>query len=773
MDTHRSERRLSAIMATDIVGYSRLMEADEARTLAAIKALRSDLIDPLLAQFRGRIAKLMGDGAIIEFGSVVDAVACAVELQKQAAARQTEVSPESRILFRIGINLGDVVVEGDDLLGDGVNIAARLEQFCDPGGILVSGTAYDQLQGKLDRPLEFIGEQRMKNISRPVRAYRVKFDGSSPGLRLSIRRFRKWAAPVAAVILLVGGSALWVQPWDLRMERASLERMALPLPDKPSLAVLPFNNLSGDPEQSYFADGITEDLITDLSNLSGIFVIARNSTWTYKDKPTKVQQVAEDLGVRYVLEGSVRRNGDQVRINAQLVDALNGRHLWAERYDGSAKEVFALQDRVIQQIVAALAVNLTWDERSKVGEAETSVPEAYDAFLQGWDLYRRETKEDVPKAISFFEQAIKLDPQYGRAYAGLAAVYWRAVTLFWQAAVGIEYERAYAGLHENLAKALEKPTPLAYSISAELLARKGRSEEALAQIDRALVMAANEADTHFSRARILNAMGRAPEAEKAAWLAMRLNPYYGPDYLTVLGQALLHQERYQEAAEYIERAVNRQPENEQHYVTLAITYGHLGFTEEAREAVKKYNEMAAKGRWAPLTVQEVAYWWYGNIFSYDEVYRERLQQGLRKAGVPEGAGTDIKYADLKRLIRNDDGEYEVVDATKIDAAQANALHSEGAVFVDVRGPDSFGAGHIPSAVNLEMSSGLSKDSLARLISKDDKVIFYCVGKYCPRSTYACAKALLWGYSQVYYFAGGFPAWKNAGYPIETTTAPGY
>jgi adenylate cyclase len=773
MDTNRSERRLSAIMATDIVGYSRLMEADEANTLAAIKALGSDLFDPLLAQYRGRIAKLMGDGAIIEFGSVVDAVGYAVALQQQAAARQTEISPERRIIFRIGINLGDVVVEGNDLLGDGVNIAARLEQLCDPGGILVSGTAYDQLQGKLAYPLEFLGKQRVKNISRPVRAYRVQIEGSPPSSRLNIRRFRKWAAPVAALVLLVGGSAFWVKPWDLRMERASLERMALPLPDKPSLAVLPFNNLSGDPEQSYFADGITEDLITDLSNLSSIFVIARNSSWTYKNKPTKVQKVAEDLGVRYVLEGSVRRSGDQVRINAQLVDALSGRHLWAKRYDGSAKDVFALQDKVIREIVAGLAVNLTSEERSKVAEAETSVPEAYDAFLQGWDLYRRETREDSAQALRFFEQAVKLDPQYGRAYAGLAAVYWRIVTLFWQSAVGIEYERAYAGLHQNLAKALQQPTALAYSISAELLARKGRFAEALAQIDRALVMAPNEADTHLSRARILNAMGRAPEAAKSAQLAMRFNPHYGADYLTVLGQALLHQELYGEAAEYIERAANRQPENEQHYVTLAIIYGHLGRTQDAHTAVMRFNEMAAKGKWAPLTVQEVGYWWYGNIFNYDEVYRERLQEGLRKAGVPEGAGTDINYGDLKRLIRNNDGEYEVTGATKIDAAQANALHSQGAVFVDVRGPDSFGAGHIPSAANLEMSSGLSKERLAKLASENDKVVFYCVGKYCPRSTYACAKALLWGYKQVYYFAGGFPAWKNAGYPVETSAMPGY
>jgi TolB-like protein/Flp pilus assembly protein TadD len=376
-------------------------------------------------------------------------------------------------------------------------------------------------------------------------------------------RFRWWHAAAALVIAAMGvGGLIWWQPWGREFEPASVERMALSLPDKPSLAVLPFNNFSADPEQGYFADGMTEDLITDLSQLSSIFVIARNSSWTYKDKPTKVQQVAEELGVRYVLEGSVQRAGDQVRINAQLVDALNGRHLWAERYDGSARDVFALQDKVIRQIVAALAVNLTSNESAQIAEADTDVPEAYDAFLQGWEYYRRQTTKDTAKdtakAITYLEKAVKLDPAYGRAYAGLAAAYWSFVTSGWQSAVGIGWQRSYDGLNENLAKALEHPTPLAYSVSAEWLSRQGRNEEALAQIERALALGPNEADTHVSSARILIANGRAEEAEKAVRLAMRLNPHYEPDYLSVLGQALFLQERYGEAAAFVERAVDRQ-----------------------------------------------------------------------------------------------------------------------------------------------------------------------------------------------------------------------
>jgi len=777
----REERRLTAVLSADIVGYSRLMGRDEAGTLAALKAHHRQLVVPKAAQHRGRIVKLMGDGVLMEFASVVDAVRFAIEIQCAMRERNVGVPDDRRILYRIGLNIGDIIVEDEDIYGDGVNIAARLQGLAEPGGICLARNVYNQIKDKLNLELEHMGEKEVKNIAEPVTVYRVVLDDKATALvtplvtvptkLMSARRLHVTAA-IVIVVLALGGLGWW-HPWKPEIELASVERIALPLPDKPSIAVLPFNNISADPEQGYFADGMTEDLITDLSKLSGIFVIARNASWTYKDKPTKPQQVAEDLGVRYVLEGSVQRDGDQVRINAQLVDALSGRHLWAERYDGSGGKVFALQDKVIRQIVAALAVNLTSDESAQVGDAETHVPQAYDAFLQGWDYYRRQTTEDNAKdnvkAIAYFEQAIKLDPGYGRAYAGLAAVYWSFVTSGWQSAVGIGWQRSYDGLNENLAKALENPTPLAYSVSAEWLLRQGRNEEALAQIERALALAPNEADTHVSKARILNATGRAAEAEKAVRLAMRLNPRYGPDYLSVLGQALLLQERYGEAAEFLERAVNRQPDRDEDYVTLAIIYGHLGRIKDAQAAVKKYNEISVGPGYPPLTVQEVGFWWYGNIYAYDEVYRERLRAGLRKAGVPEGAGTDIKYADFKRLISNSAGEYDVDGATKINAAKAKALHARGAVFVDVRAAIYFRRGHIPNAVNLDLNVGLSKESLSQLVGKDDEVVFSCHAKYCPYSAYASAKAVLWGYTRVYYFAGGFPAWKDAGYPVETSS----
>ena len=329
--------------------------------------------------------------------------------------------------------------------------------------------------------------------------------------------------------------------------------------------MLPFDNLSDDPGQEYFADGMTEDLITDLSKLSGLFVISRNASFTYKDQAVKISQVAEELGVRYVLEGSVRRVGDQVRINAQLIDAISGYHMWAERYDGSLADVFALQDKVIANIVAALAVSLTADETSLAMAVETEVPQAYDAFLHGWELYRRQTPDDNANAIAQFEKAIELDSGYGRAYAGLAAANWEIVTSNMEMAVGAEWQHAYDRVEENLAKAMAAPTATAHWVQAEVLASQGRFDEALEAIDHGVALEPNNPDGHVGKAQTLNAMGRAAEAEAAARLAMRLNPHFRPEVLRELARAILHQERYEEAAASFERVVSRGEENAYDY----------------------------------------------------------------------------------------------------------------------------------------------------------------------------------------------------------------
>jgi TolB-like protein/rhodanese-related sulfurtransferase len=541
--------------------------------------------------------------------------------------------------------------------------------------------------------------------------------------------------------------------------------MAFPLPDKPSIAVLPFANMSGDPEQAYFADGMTDDLITGLSKLSGLFVISRNSTFTYKDQPVKVRQVAEELGVRYVLEGSVRRSGDQVRVNAQLIDALSGFHLWAEKYDNSLADVFALQDEVVGQIVTALAVNLTSAESARKGQAETAVPQAYDALLQGWDHFRRQTPEDYGKAISFFEKAIELDPNYSRAYAGLASVYWTITDLGWDSLLGLEYQALDRANH-YLAKALEQPTSDAYRVSADMLLGQGRNEEALGDIDRAIALAPSDAGNYISRAWILISLGRAEEAEKDARLAVRLDPAYHGN-LRVLGRALFHQERYEEAAEILERAVSRLPDYEFTYDLLAAVYGHLGRIEDAKAAVEKYNEIVAKTSGDSLTLQEVETWMGGGMYDYDKTYLRQWVEGLRKAGVPEGATVEMADVNYWDLVSKSAGTFDVEGAVKIEAAGAKAMFDRGVVFVDARGSGPYRRGHIPNAINLHTDTKLTKEALSDLVNHDDEVVFYCGGADCALSAHACAKALVWGYTKVYYFAGGYPSWKKAGYPIET------
>ncbi|MCH7931603.1 MAG: tetratricopeptide repeat protein, partial [Proteobacteria bacterium] len=510
---------------------------------------------------------------------------------------------------------------------------------------------------------------------------------------------------------------------------------------------------------------MTDDLITDLAKISGLFVIARNSTFAYKGAAVDVKRVARELGVRYVLEGSVRRAGDQVRINAQLIDATTGGHVWAERYDGSLTDVFALQDKVVGQIVTAMAVNLTSAESAQKGQAETAVPQAYDALLQGWDHYRRQTPEDYAKAISFFEKAIELDPNYSRAYAGLAAIYWNAYDLSWDVHLGIEYQ-AIDRAKQYLAKALEHPTSDTYGVSADMLVGRGRNDEALAEINRAIALAPNDAGNYISRAWILIALGQAEEAEEDARLAVRLDPAYHGN-LRILGRALFHQQRFEEAAEILERAVSRQPDYEYAYKLLAAVYGHLGRMEDAKAAVEKYNEIVTKTIGDPLTLQSVETFWGGGWYDFDKTYLRQFVEGLRKAGVPEGAAAETADVDFSDLVSRSAGTFDVEGAVKIKAAGARVLFDRGAVFIDARGSGPYSRGHIPNAINLHPDRSLTKETLSQHVGLDDEVVFYCGGVDCPLSANACAKALVWGYTKVYYFAAGYPGWKDAGYPVTT------
>jgi tetratricopeptide (TPR) repeat protein len=451
---------------------------------------------------------------------------------------------------------------------------------------------------------------------------------------------------------------------------------------------------------------MTADIITDLSKLSGILVVARNSSWTYKGKSVNVQQVAKELGVRYVLEGSVRREGDTVRINAQLVDALGGQHLWAERYDGSIRDVFALQDKVIGQIVAALAVNLTHDEQTKVVLVETRNPQAYDAVLRGWAHYRQGSEDETKKALALFEQAIALDPEYARAHAAVAAASWQIAEALWESTTQGGYQRAFDRMRAALVKAMRQPNALAHAVSAEFLSKQGRYKEAFTEIGKAMALAPNDPDNYLRKARILNATGRAAEAEESVRWAMRLDPLYSPDYLRTLAISLFHQQRYEEAVGTLERLLALKTNVADDYVTLIATLGHLGRKSGIPEAIKTFNDLSVSAGYNTITVQMFGgWWWYGDLFNYDPAYRDRLMEGLRKAGVPEGAGTDIPLEKFRRL-----------------------LHKNG----------------------------------------DEEVVLSCHGKYCPDSAFASAKAVMWGFKRVYYFSSGFPAWEEAGYPVEAS-----
>ena len=424
------KRKLTAIISADVVGYSRLMDDNEEATIRTLTDYRASM-SMLIQQYRGRVVDTTGDNLLAEFASAVDAINCVVEIQRELAERNTELPYERQMEFRIGINVGDVIEEENRIYDDGVNIAARVEGLAEPRGICISGRVYDQVENKLDFKYEYMGEKKVKNIAKPVRVYRVLSHPGAAAHRVieakgaMERKWRRAGLVIAAIVIVVAGAfAIW--NFFLRhppIEPASVEKMAFPLPEKPSIAVLPFVNLSDDPKQEYFADGMTDDLITDLSQISDLFVVGRNSTFTYKGKPIKIRQVAEELGVRYVLEGSVRKADNQVRINAQLTDSTTGGHLWAKRYDGHLDDVFGLQDKITRKIVAALAVKLSAGEQEKVTHKETDNIEAYDAFLKGWEHYRRWTPEDFRKAIPYFERAIELDSHYGRAYAAMASTY--------------------------------------------------------------------------------------------------------------------------------------------------------------------------------------------------------------------------------------------------------------------------------------------------------------------------------------------------------------
>jgi adenylate cyclase len=573
-----------ALLAADVVGYSRLVEKDEAGTLSALKALRHEVIDPLLAEHRGRIVKLMGDGAIAEFGSVVDAVACAVAVQKGIADRQDGVPPDRRIVFRIGINLGDVVVEDDDLLGDGVNVAARLEQICDPGGILISGTAYDHLQGKIDLPIESAGERRLKNIDRPIRTYRVRLGG-----------------------LREGSQTPDPEPGS-----------------KPSIAVLPFANMSGDPEQDHFSDGITEDIITALSRLRWFLVIARTSTFVYKGRPADVRLVGRDLGARYVLEGSVRRIGQRVRITAQLVDAAEGHHLWAERYDRELTDIFALQDEITASVTAALEPRLVAAEGVRAERRSADDLDAWDLVARGVSHFWKLTAVECDTGISILRQAVQRYPDYAPAHSMLA------FTLVIAAYVGLGPaggERGFASQLALRAVELDEEDPWAHAALGYLAFTSRRTEDAIRHFRSALDLNPNFAAAYGALGWTFVFDGRSEEALGCFEQALRMSPQDPLNGFILAGIAASHYFacRYPEAATWARKAVELRPGLLGGHRVLCASLGQAGPSEEAASAV------AALRRLQP----NVSRAWVQENVPYTAQPMARFLDGLQRAGLPD------------------------------------------------------------------------------------------------------------------------------------------
>lgn len=579
-------RKLTAILSADVKGYSRLMSADEVTTIRTLATYR-ERMTALIGQYHGRVIDSPGDNMLAEFASAVDAVQGAVEIQRELKQRNEVLPLDQRMEFRIGINVGDVIVEGERIYGDGVNIAARLEGLADGGGICISGAVYEQVENKLEFSYSDMGEQSVKNIARPVRVFRIVLDPEA----------------------------------ETAAEEQADPLLPLPLPDKPSIVVLPFLNLSGDSEQEYFSDGITEDLITDISKLSGLFVISRNSAFLYKGKAARPEHVSKELGVRYMLEGSVRKAGSRVRITAQLIDATTGYHLWAERYDRELQDIFAVQDEVTQKIVSALKITITPSEEARSHRAPTNNLEAYDFFLRGLEHHAQRTPNANTTARQMFEQAIALDPQFASAYAMLGRTYLTELAFqLGQRDVAEQQLFTFA----QRAVALDDTLPIAHETLAYSYLGQKKYDLAIAAAQRAIALDPNSADTHITLGEILCFSGQPQEALPLVEQAMRLNPRYPVSYLWSLGQVYALLGRNEEAITAVQRLLTRKPDHITAHVLLAALFSEQGRTEEAQQEVAAILRINPQFSLANLR---------DRIPYKNPATLERMVTGLQKAGL--------------------------------------------------------------------------------------------------------------------------------------------
>jgi adenylate cyclase len=586
------ERRLAAILAADVVGYSRLMEQDEASTLAALRDRRKSIVIPLVALHKGRIIKFMGDGVLVEFSSALNALQCAVELQQKTTEANIDLDEERAIVLRVGVTLGDVTVEGGDIYGDGVNIAARLEGIAEPGTIYISGAVYDQVKGRLKLDYEDLGSQQLKNISEPVRVIRVRLN---------------------------------------RAIEAQTRPMPF-LPDKPSIAVLPFTNMSGDLEQEYFSDGITEDIITELSRFRSLLVIARNSSFVFKNKAIKVQDVGRELGVAYVVEGSVRRADDRVRITAQLVDAGTGNHLWAERYDRDMRDIFGVQDEVARSVASTVSGRVEAVGRDRAVRLSAPALRAYDLLLRAKAFMSKYTRGDNEEALACAERAIELDPNNARAHTLAAWCLRYSYMAWWIADRENAISRAY-----QLAKravALDETDSIAHSVLGTIQLIRREFEEARSEIQRALDLNPNDAEARRYYGLYLAVTGNPEAGIEQIDLAKQLNPFDTRWVPWVRGIACFTAHRYDEAIAALRQA--RETNNEVRG-WLAASYAHAGRLQEARAMLDEFLRVAKSDMVVSLRprLEDWKPYWQGAYWYQERKDYDHLFDGLRKAGLPE------------------------------------------------------------------------------------------------------------------------------------------
>ena len=633
------KRKLAAILSADVEGYSRLMDDDEEATVRTLTAYRNATND-LVQQYRGRIVDTPGDNILAEFTSVVDAVNCAVEIQRELAERNAKLPENRRMQFRIGVNLGDVIEEEGRIYGDGVNIAARVEAMAEAGGICISGRVYDQVENKLGLEYEDLGDHQVKNISRPIRVYRVlSYRGAAAHRVISAKRvfsgtWRNLLVATVSILVVVAAVAIWhfyFRSTPMEVEVASVEKMAYPLPDEPSIAVLPFDNMSGDPSQEYFSDGITDQIITSLSMIPRLFVIARNSTFTYKGKAVKVQKVAEELGVRYVVEGSVQRSEDSIRILVQLIDATTGRHLWSERYDRELKDVFKLQDEIARQIMTALQVKLTEGQYASEIAGTTSNLNALELFWRADDLFVKGTKEGNGEARRLAEKAIELDPNFSGAWALLG---WTHLQDAYNAPMGWTNSPAQslkrAGEYAQKAISLNDSSAKALALMGSINMGMRNFDEAIKYSERAVDINPNDPHMLFILATTLNYTGKFDESIVLINKAMRLSPYYPAIYLFPLIQSYFLTERYEEALAASKLLLERGQKGEVSplylHLILALAYIGVDKKDEARAQAAELLKIYPNFSLESLQKREPY---------KDPAHLERLIEAFRKAGLPE------------------------------------------------------------------------------------------------------------------------------------------